>query len=89
MRIVFSETAFRHYLHWQAQDPKIVERINELIVAASRAPFSGIGKPEPLRDKLQGSWSRRITQEHRLVYRVSGSGASQMLEISSCRFHYP
>lgn len=88
MRVLFSETAFKHYLQWQAQDPKMVERINELIVSASRTPFSGIGKPEPLRDKLQGYWSRRITQEHRLVYRVSGSGDAQVIEIASCRFHY-
>jgi toxin YoeB len=88
MRIVFSEDAFQHYLYWQAHDPKMVERINELIVAASRTPFAGIGKPEPLKEKLKGHWSRRITQDHRLVYRVSGTGASQMLEIASCRFHY-
>ncbi len=88
MRIVFSELAFQHYLYWQANDPKIAERINELITSASRTPFSGLGKPEPLRDRLKGNCSRRITQEHRLVCRVSGSGESQMLEISSCRFHY-
>ncbi|MGL4635870.1 MAG: Txe/YoeB family addiction module toxin [Beijerinckiaceae bacterium] len=88
MRIIFSPDAFTHYLYWQNQDQKIARRINELIVAASRTPFMGIGKPEPLRGQLQGFWSRRISQEHRLVYRVVGTGDTQSLEIAACRFHY-
>jgi toxin YoeB len=88
MRIIFSSAAFTQYLYWQNQDRKIANRINELIVATSRMPFSGIGKPEPLRGELQGFWSRRITQKHRLVYRVNGIGNTQSLEIAACRFHY-
>ncbi len=88
MRIVFSAGAWDDYLHWQAADPALLVRINELIKDASRSPFKGIGKPEPLVGSLKGWWSRRITNEHRLVYRVSGTVAAQSLEIASCRFHY-
>jgi toxin YoeB len=88
MRIIFSTAAFTQYLYWQNQDRKITNRINELIVATSSMPFSGIGKPESLRGELQGFWSRRITQEHRLIYRVTGFGDTQSLEIAACRFHY-
>jgi toxin YoeB len=88
MRVMFSQDAFAQYADWQRSDPNISARLNALIVATMRTPFSGIGKPEPLRGELQGFWSRRITQEHRLVYRVSGSGAAQTLEIAACRFHY-
>jgi toxin YoeB len=66
----------------------MLARINELIKDGLRNPFGGIGKPEPLRGNLKGWWSRRITQEHRLVYRVRGTGDEQALEIASCRFHY-
>ena len=72
------------YLFWQETDRKTLRRVNELIRDALRNPFSGIGKPEPLRSNLKGWWSRRITQEHRLVYCVE-SGA---LVIMQCRFHY-
>ncbi len=72
------------YLHWQEQDRKILSRVNLLIREALRTPFAGIGKPEPLKGSLAGWWSRRITQEHRLVYRVEG----QVLVIMQCRFHY-
>jgi toxin YoeB len=88
MRIVFSVSSFERYLGWQQDDPKTAARINELLVATRRQPFTGMGKPEPLRGELQGFWSRRITQEHRLVYRVTGSGEAQTLEIAACRFHY-
>ena len=84
MRLLFSERAWEDYLHWQALDEKILDRINTLIREASRTPFSGIGKPEPLRGNLSGWWSRRITQEHRLVYRVRDG----MVEIAQCRYHY-
>ncbi len=72
------------YLHWQEQDRKTLARVNELIRDTLRNPFSGIGRPEPLKSNLKGWWSRRITQEHRLVYRVE----DQTLVIMQCRFHY-
>jgi toxin YoeB len=88
MRIQFTPEGFEHYLYWQKADPKLLDRINELIRSTARTPFSGIGKPEPLRNDLKGWWSRRIDSEHRLVYRVIGKGAEQALEIAACRFHY-
>jgi toxin YoeB len=70
-------------------DPAMLERINRLIDDARRTPFTGLGKPEPLRRELAGFWSRRITSEHRLIYRVAGSpGADQRIEIAACRYHY-
>ena len=84
MKLVFSSHAWEDYLHWQASDPKILSRLNTLIKECSRTPFAGIGKPEPLRGNWSGWWSRRITDEHRLVYRVK-DGA---LEIAQCRWHY-
>ena len=88
MKLVFSQTAWGDYLHWQANDPDVLKRLNEIIRDTLRSPFSGIGKPEPLRGQYQGSWSRRITREHRFIYRVSGQGEAQVLEIAACRFHY-
>ena len=88
MKIVFSQDAWADYLFWQGQDASVLSRINILVNEACRSPFTGIGKPEPLVANLKGWWPRRITGEHRLVYRVSGSGPAQALEISSCRFHY-
>jgi toxin YoeB len=88
MRFTFTPEGWANYQHWISTDRKMLARINELIRDASRSPFSGIGKPEPLRGELQGWWSRRITQEHRLIYRVNGSGNTQSLEIAACRFHY-
>ena len=76
------------YLHWQAADANTLERLNGLIKECLRSPFTGTGKPEPIRGELQGWWSRRITLQDRLVYRVSGQGESQQLEIAQCRFHY-
>jgi toxin YoeB len=84
MKLIFSEQAWDDYLHWQANDPKLLERINGLIKECSRTPFAGIGKPEPLRGPLSGWWSRRINQEHRLVYRATEAG----LLIAQCRYHY-
>ncbi len=72
----------------QTDDTKSVERINTLLRECQRHPFTGMGKPEPLKRNLTGWWSRRITSEHRLIYRVSGSGEGQVLEILSCRYHY-
>lgn len=88
MKIVFWPSAWQDYLHWQAEDAKILARLNELIKECTRTPFRGIGKPEPLGGNLAGWWSRRINQEHRLVYRVSGKGDAQALEIAQCRYHY-
>ena len=86
--IVFRADAWRDYVAWQAEDAKVLERINTLLSECQRHPFTGTGKPEPLRQSLTGWWSRRITGEHRLVYRVRGSGEAQALEILSCRYHY-
>jgi toxin YoeB len=84
VRLVFSERASEDYLRWQATDPKLLARINGLIKECLRTPFSGAGKPEPLRGPLSGWWSRRLTQEHRLVYKASEDG----LLIAQCRYHY-
>ena len=88
MRIVWTANAWDDYLHWQRTDQKIMGSINDLIKDIKHEPFKGLGKPEPLKHALQGFWSRRITQEDRLVYRVSGKGQSQQLEIIQCRYHY-
>jgi toxin YoeB len=84
MKLIFSEQAWEDYLLWQAEDPKLLQRINALIKECTRTPFKGTGKPEPLRGPLSGWWSRRITQEHRLVCRPSAEG----LFIAQCRYHY-
>jgi toxin YoeB len=88
VKVVFLPVAWQQYLHWVAADPKLLSRLNAIIEDARRSPFRGIGKPEPLRDSLAGWWSRRITDEHRLVYRLAGKGDEQVLEILQCRFHY-
>lgn len=88
MKITFSERAWADYLHWQEHDRNTLKRVNELIRDTSRSPFKGIGKPEPLVGPLKGIWSRRITREHRLLYRIAGTGDAQALEIIACRFHY-
>ena len=84
MKLVFHENAWEDYLHWQRTDAKLLRRVNQLIKECARTPFEGTGKPEPLRGSLSGWWSRRITREHRLVYRVDGD----RLLIAQCRFHY-
>ncbi|MFT4096384.1 MAG: Txe/YoeB family addiction module toxin [Rhodoblastus sp.] len=84
MRLVFSASAWDDYLHWQATDPKLLARLNRLIKECARTPFQGTGKPDPLRGALSGWWSRRLTQEHRLVYRVEGDD----LLIAQCCYHY-
>lgn len=83
-RLVWSPAAWEDYVYWQGQDRKQLRRINQLIQACMRDPYAGIGKPEALRENLSGCWSRRIDQEHRLVYRLDG----EMLVILACRFHY-
>jgi toxin YoeB len=84
VKLIFAEQAWEDYLFWQANDPKLLVRLNGLIKECQRTPFSGTGKPEPLRGSLSGWWSRRITQEHRLVYRATEDG----LLIAQCRYHY-
>ena len=88
MRLIWSTKAWDHYLHWQANDPDVLEKINAMIKECVRTPFAGAGKPEPLKGELKGFWSRRITREHRLVYRVEGAGDMQSLQIAACRYHY-
>lgn len=88
MKLVFWPTAWEDYLHWQAEDAKALDRLNGLIKECLRDPFRGTGKPEPLSGNLSGWWSRRINREHRLVYRVAGSGEARALEIAQCRYHY-
>ena len=83
MKLVFADEAWEDYLYWQKQDRQMVERINRLMRETQRDPFAGIGKPEPLKHALSGFWSRRITDEHRMVYRCSGDA----LEIVQLRFH--
>jgi toxin YoeB len=84
MRLIFSEQAWEDYLFRQRTDPKLTRRIHELIQDATRHPLEGLGKPEPLRHALAGYWSRRITEEHRLVYKAVGND----LLIAQLRYHY-
>lgn len=84
MNIVFTDRAWEQYVYWQAIDKKLLVKINTLIKQCQRTPFEGIGKPEPLKGEFSGWWSRRINEEHRLVYRPTDDG----LVIAQCRFHY-
>ena len=89
MKLVFSDHAWEDYLWWQGQGrDKGLERVTVLLKEVRRMPFKGIGKPEPLKGDLAGWWSRRITGEHRLVYRVAGKEDEQRLEIAQLRYHY-
>ena len=88
MKITFSDDAWDDYRSWVDTDDKVLRRLNALIEECRRHPFTGTGKPEPLKQDMRGWWSRRITTEDRLVYRVQGSGDSQVLEIIQCRLHY-
>lgn len=84
MKLIFAKEAWEDYLYWQQQDKRLLKRINELIAATLREPFTGIGKPEPLKHALAGYWSRRITDEHRMVYKP----AQDSLLIAQLRYHY-
>ena len=84
MKLVFAVEAWQDYLYWQKQDKRMVERINKLIQKVQREPFVGVGKPEPLKHALSGYWSRRITDEHRMVYKVEGDA----LSLAQLRYHY-
>jgi toxin YoeB len=83
-RLLWTAAAWEDYLYWQTQDRKTLKRINRLIADTLRDPFSGLGKPEPLRENLSGFWSRRIDDTHRLVYTIEGDA----LAIIACRYHY-
>ncbi len=84
MILSFSDEAWEDYLYWQQYDKKILKKINRLIKEIQRVPFEGIGEPEPLKYNWSGYWSRRITIEHRIVYKVSGDN----LMIAQCRYYY-
>ena len=84
MKLTWSTSSWEDYLYWQKVDKKVVKRINELIKICMRTPFDGIGKPEALKGDLQGYWSRRITSEHRLVYKYE----DEEILIAACRYHY-
>lgn len=89
MNVHFTRQGWEDYLHWVDADRAVLGRVNELIKDIRRSPFVGIGKPEPLKGGLAGWWSRRITAEHRLVYRVAGgAGRDQRVEVAGCRYHY-
>ena len=87
MKLVFSKDAWADYLYWQEHDREGLIRLNEIIRDVLRSPFNGIGKPEPLVGNFKGWWSRRITREHRLIYRVRGKDDEQSIEIAACRLH--
>jgi len=88
MNLLWTEGGWSDYLFWQENDRDVLRRLNSLIREVQRTPFSGIGKPEPLLGEFAGWWSRRITREHRLVYRIVGPARDQRIEIAGCRFHY-
>ena len=84
MKLTFTDEAWDEYVYWQVKDKKILKKINTLIKDTKREPFDGLGKPEPLKHELAGYWSRRISQEHRLVYEVF----EESILVVSCRYHY-
>jgi toxin YoeB len=89
VNVHFTRQGWEDYLHWVEADRAVLGRVNELIKDIRRSPFVAIGKPEPLKGGLAGGWSRRITGEHRLVYRVAGeAGRDQRVEVAGCRYHY-
>ena len=84
MKIIWSDKSWDDYLYWQNTDKQLLKKINQLIKDIQRDPFDGIGKPEPLKHQFSGFWSRRITDEHRLVYEIT----QKSIAIASCRYHY-
>ena len=84
MKLLWEDRAWEDYLYWQAQDKKILKRVNALIKDIRRSTFEGIGKPEPLKNNLSGWWSRRIDEKHRIVYYMQDG----IIYIVSCRGHY-
>jgi toxin YoeB len=88
VNLLWTARGWSDYLFWQTSDRDILTKINTLIDDTMRHPFQGLGKPEPLRGEYSGWSSRRVTGEHRLIYRVTGSGGAQRIEIVACRYHY-
>jgi len=84
VNLLFTDAAWEDYCHWQSNDKKLLKKINTLLKEIKRDPYEGIGKPEPLKHELQGCWSRRINQEHRLVYEVLDT----QINVLACRYHY-
>jgi toxin YoeB len=84
MKLIFADSAWEDYLYWQQHDKRMIERIKKLIKETQREPFAGIGKPEPLKHALAGYWSRRITDEHRMVYKMEGNS----MLLAQLRYHY-
>ena len=84
MKLIFSENAWDDYLYWQRNNPKLLKRINSLLKDIQRQPFEGVGKPEPLKHNFSGYWSRRITDEHRIIYKIE----NDLLMIAQLRYHY-
>ena len=84
MKIVFLDQAWEDYLYWQNTDKAMLKKVNSLIKEIERLPFDGIGKPEPLKHNLTGLWSRRITLDHRLVYKIE----NESIVVFQCRYHY-
>jgi toxin YoeB len=84
MKLCFVDESWEDYLYWQKTDKKMIARINKLIKDILRSPYEGIGRPEPLKHKYRGFWSRRIDSEHRIIYRV----LENEIWIAKCRFHY-
>ena len=84
MNLLFTDEGWEDYIYWQQYDKKLLKKINSLLKEIKRTPYEGIGKPEPLKHELQGAWSRRINQEHRLVYEVF----DEQINVMACRFHY-
>ena len=88
MKIEFTKQAWEDFSYWLENDMEKVQKIKNLIKSIQKTPFKGLGKPEPLKYELKGFWSRRINQEHRLVYKISGKKENQLCSIIQCRFHY-
>ena len=82
--LTFKEKAWNDYQYWQTQDKKILKRINQLLKDIIRNGHDGIGKPEPLKENLNGCWSRRINEEHRLIYQI----VENEIQVYACRYHY-
>ncbi|MEX0967381.1 MAG: Txe/YoeB family addiction module toxin [Bacteroidia bacterium] len=89
MQFKFTKRAREHYEYWPSADPAVLDKIHQLLESIEQSPFNVIGKPEPLKYELKGFWSRRITREHRLVYKISGRmNSEQICTVIQCRFHY-
>ena len=88
MKVLFTPRSWEDFGHWVASEADVARKVTTLVQDMRRSPFKGLGKPEPLKGELSGWWSRRITSDHRLVYRVQGKGPDQRIEIAACRYHY-